>query len=133
MSTIARIMQKELKSVAHSVTVHKAALQMRDNRIGSLLVEKEGRFVGIVTETDIVRRAVAGGADPSNITVESIMTTPIATIEGTRSARDAHDMMGDLGIRHLGVTEGGKLVGMVSVRDLVVYLQHVSEPKITQD
>jgi signal-transduction protein with cAMP-binding, CBS, and nucleotidyltransferase domain len=42
-------------------------------------------------------------------------------------------MMGDLGVRHLGVTEQGKLVGLVSVRDLLVYFKRVSEPKITQD
>ena len=42
-------------------------------------------------------------------------------------------MMGDLGVRHFGVTENGKLVGMVSVRDLLVAQQRFSEPKITQD
>ena len=42
-------------------------------------------------------------------------------------------MMGDLGVRHLGVTDKGKIVGLISVRDLLVYFKSVSEPRITQD
>jgi CBS domain-containing protein len=61
------------------------------------------------------------------------MTSPIATIESASSVQDAHDMMGDLGVRHLGVTNKGKLVGLISVRDLLVYFKRVSEPRITQD
>lgn len=106
---------------------------MRDERISSLFVEKSGRLVGIITDTDVVRRGVAEGTDLSKATVESIMTSPIATIESMRTAQDAHDMMGDLSVRHLGVTENGKLVGVVSVRDLLVYYKRVSEPKIAQD
>jgi signal-transduction protein with cAMP-binding, CBS, and nucleotidyltransferase domain len=126
-------MRRELKKIAHDESVREAAKRMRDERIGSLMVEKGGQLVGIVTETDMVRRAVAGDRDLGKVTVESIMTSPIATIESMRTVQDAHDMMGDLGVRHLGVTEQGKLVGLVSVRDLLVYFKRVSEPKITQD
>lgn len=133
MSTLLQVMRREMKKVAHTVTVREAAKRMKDERIGSLLVEKGGALVGIVTETDIVRRAVADGADLTKLTVEQVMTSPIVSIESTRTVQDAHDMMGDLGIRHLGVTEGGKLVGLVSVRDLLVYFKRVSEPKIMQD
>ncbi|MEC4668915.1 MAG: CBS domain-containing protein, partial [Nitrospirota bacterium] len=87
----------------------------------------------IVTETDVVRRAVAEDLDLGSLRAQSIMTVPIVTIESIRTVQDAHDMMGDLGVRHLGVTEQGKLVGVVSVRDLLVYFKRVSEPKITQD
>ncbi|MGQ0810987.1 MAG: CBS domain-containing protein [Nitrospiraceae bacterium] len=133
MSTIAHIMRKNLKSIAHTASVRNAAKRMKTDRLGSLLIKKKGKFVGIVTDTDVVRRAVASGKDLNKMMVEAIMTNPITTIESTRTAHDAHDMMGDLGIRHLGVTEGGKIVGMVSVRDLLVFYQRVSEPKITQD
>jgi CBS domain-containing protein len=133
MSTVAQAMRRELKKTAHDTTVRKAAKQMRDDRVGSLLVIKNGDVVGIVTETDIVRRAVAQGSDLSKMTVHSIMTSPIATIESNRTIQDAHDMMGDLGVRHLGVTEGGTLVGLVSVRDLLISFKRISEPKITQD
>ncbi|MGH9895791.1 MAG: CBS domain-containing protein [bacterium] len=126
-------MRKELKTVAHDTLVMEAAKRMRDERVGSLLVEQNGQVVGIITETDVVRRAVAEGKDPRQYKVGSIMTTPLATIQSVRTVQDAHDMMGDLGVRHLGVTQGGKLVGLVSVRDLLVYFKRVSEPRITQD
>lgn len=133
MPNIAQVMRKDLKKIAHDASVRDAAKRMRDERIGSLFVEKGNKLVGIVTDTDVVRRAVAEGSDLNKVTVQSIMTTPIVSIESVRTAQDAHDMMGDLGIRHLGVTEGGRLVGLVSVRDLLVYFKRVSEPRITQD
>lgn len=133
MSTLAQVMRKELKKVAHDVSVRDVAKRMREERVGSLFVEKGGALVGIVTDTDVVRRAVAVGEDLGKLAVQTIMTSPIVTIESMRTVQDAHDMMGDLGVRHLGVTEQGKLVGLVSVRDLLVYFKRVSEPKITQD
>lgn len=133
MPNVAQVMRKDLKKIAHDASIRDAAQRMREERVGSLFVEKGKNLVGIVTETDVVRRAVAEGADLGKTMVQSIMTTPIVTIESIRTVQDAHDMMGDLGVRHLGVTEGGKLVGLVSVRDLLVYFKRVSEPKITQD
>ena len=133
MPSIAHVMRKDIKTIPHSTKVRDAARRMRDERIGSLIVEEGGKMVGIVTDTDVVRRGVADGADLNKQTVKDIMTSPIATIEGVRTVQDAHDMMGDLHVRHLGVTEGSEIVGVVSVRDLLVYFKRVSEPKITQD
>jgi len=133
MPSLAQVMRRELKKITHDKSVREAAKRMRDEKVSSLFVEKGGQLVGIVTDTDVVRRAVAEGKDLSEVTVGSIMTSPIASIEAMRTVQDAHDMMGDLGVRHLGVTEQGKLVGLVSVRDLLVYFKRVSEPKITQD
>lgn len=133
MATVAQIMRKDPKRIPYTMSVRNAAKKMRDERIGSLLVEKDEELVGIITDTDVVRRAVAGGADLNKLTVQDIMTSPIATIEAMRTVQDAHDMMGDLGVRHLGVTEQGKLVGLISVRDLLVFYKRVSEPKIMQD
>ena len=133
MSTVIQVMRRELKQVRHDAVVRDAAKRMRDEKVSSLLVEKNEELVGIITDTDVVRRAVAEGSDLMKTTVDTIMTSPIATIESLRTVQDAHDMMGDLGVRHLGVTEKGKLVGVVSVRDLLVYFKRVSEPKISQD
>ncbi len=133
MSTIAQIMTKTLKTIPWDSTVANAAQHMRDSRISALLIQKNKEFVGILTDTDIVRRCAAEGKDITKILAENIMTTPIAGIETTRSVRDAHDMMGDLGVRHLVARDAGKIVGIVSVRDLLTFYKSYSEPKITQD
>jgi signal-transduction protein with cAMP-binding, CBS, and nucleotidyltransferase domain len=127
------LMTATLQTIRPDATVQEAARRMHDEKIGSLLVEREGRIVAIVTETDIVRKAVARGADLEKETVEAIMSAPVASIEVQRTPQDAHDMMGELGMRHLAVTDKGKIVGVLSVRDLLVYFKSVSEPRITQD
>jgi signal-transduction protein with cAMP-binding, CBS, and nucleotidyltransferase domain len=126
-------MRPEIKKVPHTATIKQVAAKMKSEKIGSLFVEKKKELVGIVTETDIVRKAVAAGANLGKVTAEKIMSKPIVTIESGRTINDASDMMGDMSVRHLGVTEGGKIVGVVSVRDLLVAAQRFSEPKITQD
>lgn len=133
MGTVAQIMTKNPKTVAPGTSVVSAAKTMRTARVGSLFVKKGKHLVGIVTDTDMVRRAVASNKNLGKMTVEKIMTSPICSIESNRSIGDAQDMMGDLGVRHLGVTQAGEIVGVISVRDLLVYYQRISEPKIAQD
>ena len=133
MSSVTQIMTKQLKTVGPGTSVVSAAKTMRTARVGSLFVKKGKQLVGIVTDTDIVRRAVSSNKNLGKMTVENIMTSPICSIEGTRTVGDAQDMMGDLGVRHLGVTQAGEIVGVISVRDLLMYYQRYSEPRITQD
>jgi signal-transduction protein with cAMP-binding, CBS, and nucleotidyltransferase domain len=133
MGTVARIMTKDVKTVDPTTTVRTAAKRMKDAKLGSLFVKKGTAIVGIVTDTDLVRRALASDKDLNSLTVEEIMTSPLCSIEETRTVGDAHDMMGDLGVRHLGVTKGGEVVGVISVRDLLSYYQRMTEPKIGQD
>lgn len=144
MSTVAKIMNKNPKSVGPKMSIASAAKTMRAARVGSLFVKKGKNLVGVVTDTDIVRRAVASGKPLGKLTVEKIMTTPICTIEGSQSIDDAQDMMADLGVRHLGVTKNGEISGVVSVRDLLLHYKRYAqskistevtyeEPKITQD
>lgn len=126
-------MTRNLKTIRHDATIQETARRMKEEKVGSLLVERGGQVVAIVTETDIVRKAVARGADLGKEKVEAIMSSPVASIEIQRTPQDAHDMMADLGVRHLAVTDKGKIVGLLSVRDLLVYFKRVSEPRITQD
>lgn len=133
MAIVGNVMRKQPKTVGPGTSIRSAAKKMKDERVGSLFVKRGKQLVGIVTETDVVRRAVASNKDLNRLTVEDIMTSPICTIESNRTVSDAHDMMGDLGVRHLGVTKAGEIVGVVSVRDLLVFYQRVSEPKIAQD
>src|SRR5262245_52143923 len=112
-------------AVDRDLDVRKAAEIMRDKNIGSLFVTRNKDIIGIITDTDLVRRSVATGADPSKTTVEQIMSAPIITIEEHKTLLDANDLMAREHLRHLGVTRGGKLVGMISVRDLVVFLTNL--------
>ena len=144
MSTVSKIMSKQPKTVGPSVSIVSAAKKMKAARVGSLFVKKGKKLVGIVTDTDIVRRAVATSKPLGKMTVEKIMTSPICTIEGAQSVDEAQDMMGDLGVRHLAVTKSGEIVGVVSVRDVLLFYKRYaqssikpeasySEPKISQD
>lgn len=133
MPTLQNLITTTLKTIRHDATVQEGARRMRDDKVGSLLVEHDGRIVGIVTETDIIRKSVAGGGDLSKEKMGAIMNAPVISIEVQRSPQAAHEMMADYQVRHLAVTDKGKIVGVLSVRDLLVYYKSVSEPKITQD
>lgn len=111
--------------VDRDTDVRKAAEIMRDRDIGSLFITRGSEIIGILTDTDMVRRSVAVGADPSKTTVEQVMSAPIVTIEENRTLLDANDLMARKHLRHLGVTKDGKLVGLISVRDLIVFLTNL--------
>jgi CBS domain-containing protein len=112
-------------TVERDTDAQTAARIMRDRGIGSLFVTNGKEVVGIITDTDMVRRVVAAGADTTKTTVEQIMSAPILTIEEGKTLLDANDLMAQTHLRHLGVTRDGKLVGMISVRDLVVFLTNL--------
>ncbi len=112
-------------TVERDTDAQTAARIMRDRGIGSLFVTNGKEIVGIITDTDMVRRVVAAGADTHKTTVEQIMSAPIMTIEESKTLLDANDLMAQSHLRHLGVTKEGKLVGMISVRDLVVFLTNL--------
>jgi CBS domain-containing protein len=112
-------------TVERDMDVQTVARLMRDRRISSLLVTNGKEIVGILTDTDMVRRVVAAEVDTLTITAEKIMSAPILTIEGDKTVLDASDLMAQMRIRHLGVTQDGKLVGMISVRDILVFLTNL--------
>jgi CBS domain-containing protein len=112
-------------TVDRDTDVRKAAQVMRDRNIGSVFITRDQEIIGILTDTDLVRRVVAVGADAAKTPVEQIMSAPILTIEENKTILDANDMMAVHHLRHLGVTRDGALVGMISVRDLVVFLTNL--------
>lgn len=116
---------EKIVKVDRDVSVKTAAEMMRDNGIGSIFITSGAEIIGILTDTDLVRRVVAAGADPLATTVEKIMSAPIASIEGNATLLDANDLMAKQHIRHLGITKDGEMVGMISVRDLVVFLTNL--------
>src|SRR5215831_4422169 len=121
MPTVSQIANKSPKSIGLKMSIASAARTMRQARVGSLLIKKGKQLVGIVTDTDIVRRAVASGKPLGKLTVEKIMTAPICTIEMSESVDEAQNMMAELGVRHLGVTKNGEITGVISVRDVLSY------------
>lgn len=133
MSTVAQIMTKRPKIIGPKTSIASAAKTMRQARVGSLLIKNGKQLVGIVTDTDIVRRAVATGKPLGKLTIEKIMTAPICTIEGNRSIDDAQDMMAELGVRHLGVTKNGEITGVISVRDILSFYKRYAQSKISTD
>ncbi|GBL38904.1 MAG: CBS domain-containing protein [Nitrospiraceae bacterium] len=112
-------------TVERDMDAQTAARIMRDRGIGSLFVTNGKEVIGILTDTDMVRRVVATGVDTHKTTVEQIMSAPILSIEENKTLLDANDLMAQTHLRHLGVTKDGKLVGMISVRDLVVFLTNL--------
>jgi CBS domain-containing protein len=117
--------REKFVTVVRDTDVQTAARIMRDRGIGSLFVTNDREIIGILTDTDMMRRVVAAGTDATKTTVEQIMSAPILTIEDNKTLLDANDLMAQAHIRHLGVTRDGKLVGMISVRDLVVFLTNL--------
>src|SRR3989442_13773529 len=93
MQTLREAMTKNLKTILHSVSVQEAARRMQAEKVGSLLGERGGQIVGIGTETDIVRKAVAKGADLGKEKVEAVMAAPGASIGLRRTPQDAPDMV----------------------------------------
>jgi CBS domain-containing protein len=112
-------------TVERDTDAQTAARIMRDRGIGSLFVTNGKEIIGILTDTDMVRRVVATGVDMRKTSAEQIMSAPIVMIEGDKTVLDANDLMAKTHIRHLGVTQDGKLVGMISVRDIVVFLTNL--------
>jgi CBS domain-containing protein len=121
---LAVMMSRRILTVAPSAPVVDAARLMGEAKVGALLVAEGTRYVGIITESDLVRKVLAAQREATRALVSEVMMAPIITIEIDRSAHDASDLMAERGIRHLAITEDGRIVGMLSVRDLLRYFKN---------
>jgi CBS domain-containing protein len=119
MVTVGQLMKKDLVTVDSRTSVIEAAKLMKICNVGSVLVSRQERIIGIVTESDIVKKVIGADLGPYFIPVEEIMSSPIVGIEERRSITEAADMMDKHRTRHLGVTKNGALIGVVSVRDFL--------------
>jgi len=108
------IMYTRLFAIPFEATVDQAARMMDENNIGALLVEKEDKRIGIVTEWDIVRRVTAAGRDPKDVTVDEIKSYPLIIIDSDFDILEAAQLMQRHDIRRLMVVEKGKIVGIIS-------------------
>jgi CBS domain-containing protein len=117
METLQQLMSTELVTVDPSATVAEAAQLMSIKRVGSALVVQGEELRGIFTERDIVR-ALAAEHDAASHAVTDWMTTEPVTLAPDTTAVDALQQMLAAGFRHVPVVDGGRLVGIVSIRDL---------------
>ena len=119
MVTVGQLMKKELITVDAGTSVIDAAKLMKTCNVCSVLIAEKGRIIGIVTESDIVKKVIGSDRGPYFIPVEDIMSAPIVGIEERSPLTEAADLMNKHRTRHLGVIKGGSVVGILSVRDLL--------------
>jgi len=101
-------------------SVLEAVKRMVEANIGSLLVTKGGEIAGIVTERDYLRVALEGPTDEA-VTVEKIMSSPLVVVTPETAIDECMALMTDRRIRHVPVVDGGEVVGIVSIGDLVKF------------
>jgi CBS domain-containing protein len=127
------LMRTTMETIPSVRTVLEAAQTMAEKRIGSLLVIEAGEMVGIVTETDVVRKVIAARLPASSTRVAAVMNSPLIQIDINCTVREASRLMAKERIRHLAVTEENKVVGLLSVRDLVKMVSVRDKPRFLRN
>jgi CBS domain-containing protein len=113
--------RRSLVAIRPDAPVQEAAQLMVQANVGSLVVLDEGRLVGIVTDRDLVRRALARGLN-RDARVDGVMTMPVHTIDGRSDLHCAFGLFRRHGVRRLVVVEGDVVTGMLTVDDLLIDL-----------
>ncbi|HEX9758934.1 MAG TPA: CBS domain-containing protein [Nitrospiria bacterium] len=113
------VMSRQIHSVPTGSTVQTAVQLMSEKDIGSLLIQKDDQYIGIITETDMVKKIMAKGLDQKTTLVDDVMSFPVYTIDENEFLNTANEQMGEQKIRHLLVTSREKPVGILSVRNLL--------------
>ncbi len=112
-------MSHDVRSVHRAATIKEAGRLFQKYRVGSLIVDDGSRYIGIITDSDLSRKAVAKGLDPNTTTVTACMSKSLVTIEEDELLSDAMALMKKQGIRHLPVTADGTIIGVLSMADLI--------------
>jgi len=121
MTTIRQILsgKPEVFSVGPDTTVFEALRLMEEKNVGALLVMKDGRLVGIFSERDYARRMVLHGRASKDTPVREVMTADVFVITPDVTSGECMVHMTDRHVRHLPVVEGGRVVGVISIGDVV--------------
>ena len=120
MPTVRDVMTPEPLTLDAGETLVAAARQMRDADVGDVLVTQDGTVRGIVTDRDIIVRAVAEELDPASTPLARIITQDLVTVGPDDDLTAAADLMRSYAVRRLPVVADGELVGVVSLGDLAV-------------
>ncbi|MFQ5990952.1 MAG: cyclic nucleotide-binding/CBS domain-containing protein [Nitrospiraceae bacterium] len=118
---VADYMSAGPRNVYIDATLKETGRLLQKWKVGSLLVNDGRRFVGIITDTDLSRKGVARGLDPSTTPVTRCMTKPLITIKDSEPMTAAVALMKERAIRHLAVTVDGTVKGILSVADILRY------------
>lgn len=120
MKQIAELIEGQTLTVLDpNMHVREAAQQMSERNIGAAAVVDSGRLAGIFTERDLMSRVVAKGLDPDGTTVGVVMSKELVVATSNDDVDSALQKMQAIRARHLPVVDDGKLVGMISIRDLL--------------
>ena len=111
-------------------TVYRALQLMAENNVGSVMVCDGGRMVGIFTERDYCRKIILMGRSSLNTPLDEIMTKKMITVRPDQTLEECLELMSRYHIRHLPVDDQGKLVGIVSMRDVMEMIISMKEDRI---
>ena len=109
----------DILSIAPDASVYEALMLMAEKEIGALLVMEGDKLVGIISERDYARKVILHGKSSKEIHVSDIMTSKIIYVSTAKTVDECMALMTDKRVRHLPVYEGDRLVGVVSIGDLV--------------
>jgi CBS domain-containing protein len=133
MKTVRQLLQSKGSQV-HSITpdakVIEALKLMADKEVGALAVVEGSRLAGMISERDYARKVILQGKSSKDTTVREIMTPGVITVTLSHTVDDCMKLMTELRVRHLPVTEGGRIVGVVSLGDLVKYVISAQQEEI---
>ena len=119
--TISEYMARNVKTISVDATLKELSQSFIDQGVSALLVTDGADYVGIVSDKRLAREGVAKGLNMETTTVRAIMRSEMLLIESDQPVREAQAMMKTNGVRHLVVTEEGKIVGIVTISDLIRY------------
>jgi CBS domain-containing protein len=118
--SIREVMTPNPVTIPADMSAADAARLMRDRDIGDVLVMDQDRVMGIITDRDIVVRAVATGQDPANVTVGDICSKELHIVEHTTTVEEVIELMREKAVRRVPVMDGVCPVGIVSIGDLAI-------------
>ncbi len=135
MTTVRSVLQSkgnDIWSTAPDALVFDALKVMADKNVGALLVIEGNQLIGIFSERDYARKVVLKGESSHNIAIRNVMTSGVISVTPDQSIEDCMALMTGKHIRHLPVLENGKLVGMISIGDVVKAIISQHEDTIKQ-